>query len=146
MENIENETQTTQQPTQIPLDDSDFTPKYRMRLLHPINGKKDLARELARRTGYTLYSLENMIDALKSIFEDAVVQEYDIEVMDLFSLIHSTMPPYNGVNAYKTRITGKIVREDFPESKRIILRLAHGLRGLAKKVYDGNRDKENSDE
>ena len=146
MENIENETINEEtNDEEIPLDDSDFTPKYRMRLIRPISGKKSLARELARRTGYTLYSLENMIDALKAIFEDAVVQEYDIEVQDLFFLLHSTMPPYNGVNAYKTRMTGKIVREDFPESKRIILRLSGKLRKLAKKVYDGNRDKENSD-
>lgn len=132
--------------SEIPIDDSDFTPANKRKLTGDLNGKDAIVRELSRRTRYPMTSIRIMYDALADIFEDAVLQEKDINMTNILSLIHKTMPPYNGVNAYKTRMTGEIVREDFPESKRIILRLGQTLRKLAKKEYDKNRDKKNLDE
>ncbi len=132
--------------SEIPIDDSDFIPANKRKLTGDLNGKDAVIREIAKRTRYPIKSIKVMYDALADIFEDAVLQEKNIMMPDILSLIHSTMKPYNGVNPYKTRMTGKIVREDFPESKRIILRLGQTLRKLAKKEYDKNRNKESSDE
>ena len=146
-EPINNEPELTEQE-ETTLDDSDFRPSYRMRLLKPIEGKRDLIREIGRRTGYTHRSLKVILDTISDIMEDAVYQEYDIVVPDIFVLKYHTIKPYRGVNAYKTRMnpTKEIIYEDYPEGRRVVFHLSLKLRKLAKEIYDKKRKKENSDE
>ena len=115
-----------------PIDDSDFKPQRRRLLVKEIKGRHDLLRELSKRTGYSMVALNVVLNALIEIFYDAVLEGIPIMIRGWVSLSHHRVKGYEGVNAYKTRMSGSIVRETFGDSQRSIIKLAGNLRELGK--------------
>lgn len=144
----ENESQENELPepyTEVPLDDSDFKPKRRRLLTEPLIGIIDFTKELSRRSGYSQKSLRVVLEKMIEIFEDSIDYGLDVEITGFIKLYHQVLPPYNGVNAFKTRQTGKIVREDFDESQRSVIRLSKELRDRSKKRFKQMKKDKNND-
>jgi hypothetical protein len=90
----------------------------------------DFVRELSTRAGFTMSDTKVFLKTMREIFEDAITEGVPIIVRGLFSLSIQTLKPFRGVNARKTRLSGEIVHEDYPEGKRLVLSAAINLRDL----------------
>ena len=90
----------------------------------------DFVRELASRAGFTMSDTKVFLKTMQEIFEDAITEGVEIKVRGLFNLSIQKIKPFGGVNARKTRLTGEIVHEDYPEGRRLVLSAAINLRDL----------------
>lgn len=139
-----NENNEQEEYVEVPLDDSDFKPKRRRLLTEPIVGRRGLIRELSKRTGFSMKSLNVVIDALIEIFYDAVSDGIPIVITSWLSLYHQRIESYEGVNAYLTRTNPdkKIIRQVFEPSQRSVIRLSKNLRDLSKGKFKERLDEE----
>ena len=87
-------------------------------------------RELAERGGFSIADTKVFMDAFQDLIADCIEQNVDINLRGLFQLYIQKIKPFTGVNAHASKLAGEIVHEDFPESKRVIIKLAMNMRDI----------------
>jgi nucleoid DNA-binding protein len=90
-----------------------------------------LIRTLADRCNYTISDTENFLDNLISLFGECIEKGDEIKVRGFGRLYTQTLPKRKGFKP----VTGKPNEGTamvYPETKRVIFRLASNLRSLAK--------------
>ena len=99
---------------------------------------------LILRSTQLILSLRIIIQVIIDIFQDSITSSLSINITNLLSLYPQIIPPRTGVNAYKSRISGSKVIEEFPEARRYIIRLSKGLRDLSKSSFNNQDEQEDS--
>jgi len=118
--------------------------KHKYVLRENIDGIDSFSREISRRSGFSLKDIRTILDVITDIFSDAITSSLSINITNLLSLYPQIIPPRTGVNAYKSRMTGEKVIEEFPEARRYIIRLSKGLRDLSKSSFNNQDEQEDS--
>ena len=90
----------------------------------------DFIRELAERAGFTKGDTKIFLRAMQEIFEDAIIQNVSIRIRGFLNLIVKDVKGFKGVNAYKSRVSGEVVSEEFAPSKRVVITAGINLRDL----------------
>jgi hypothetical protein len=87
-------------------------------------------RELAERGGFTLSDTKIFVTCFEDLFADCVEQGIDIDLRGFIHLYIQEIKPFSGVNAHKSKLEGKTVYEDFPASKRAVVKLGMNMRDI----------------
>lgn len=95
-----------------------------------IMNTEEVVSELSERAGFTKSDTRVFLNTLQEIFEDAIIQNVSIRIRGFLNLVVKDIKGFTGVNAYKTRISGQRVVEDFPPSKKVIITAGINLRDL----------------
>jgi hypothetical protein len=86
------------------------------------------ARELAQRAKFSLSDTKIFMKEYQGIFEDCIEQNIDIDLRGFVHLYIQTIPAHDGNNARESRLRGgEPVKQWFPESKRITIKVAKNL-------------------
>lgn len=146
LEDSDNESILLNNYGEVIIDDTDFKPNLKKRFFKSITTRPQLAREIARRTGFSMKAIKVIINVIIDIFHEAIDKQLEISIPGLLRLYHQTLPARRGVNAYLSKIAGETVYQDFPESRRTIIRLAAIQRKNSKqRFYENKKKKENMD-
>ena len=84
-------------------------------------------RELSSRAKFTLNDTKIFMAEFKAMLEDCIEQNIDVDLRGLMHLYIQTLPEREGVNARESKIQGKTVRQTFPPSKRVVIKLAKNM-------------------
>lgn len=91
---------------------------------------EEFIAEFSERAGFTKSDTRVFLKTMQEIFEDAILQNVSIRIRGFLNLIVKDIKGFTGVNAYKTRISGKRVVEEFPPSKKVVITAGINLRDL----------------
>ena len=93
--------------------------------------KVRLIKKLSDKTGYTIKDTRHFLNAFISIFAECILEEIPIDVRGFLHLYYQVLPARTGF----VPVTGKPGEghtANFPETTRVIVRLARNLRQLGK--------------
>jgi nucleoid DNA-binding protein len=93
--------------------------------------KDGFIRLLSEKTGYTLGDTKHFIDVLIDVFGECIVNEIQVDIRGFGKLYQQTIPEREGFKPIKGK-KGEGEKMHYPETKRIIFKLAKNLRDLAK--------------
>jgi nucleoid DNA-binding protein len=95
-----------------------------------IMNTEEFVAELSERAGFTKSDTKVFLNTMQEIFEDAILQNVSIRIRGFLNLIIKDIKGFTGVNAYKTRISGQKVVEEFSPSKKVVITAGINLRDL----------------
>jgi nucleoid DNA-binding protein len=93
--------------------------------------KDGFARALADKTDYTLGDCRHFVNCLIEVFSDCILNEIPLDIRGFGHLYFQLLPERDGFKPIRGK-KGEGTKMHYPETTRVIFKLATNLRALAK--------------
>jgi len=102
--------------------------------------QKELIALIAKKTGYLKYEVEDILEGLRYVITDAIVNDRDVYLRHLFTVMQKKIPPRNMIN----QKTGEYYISR--GSVGMTLKISGFMRNALNGVYDDMKPRSDTDD